>query len=654
MCNNINLRDKIIDLNTRETCRKTLPVFYGSNDNYEHGLKEVIGNSVDEINNNFETGTIIVELFDDLRTISVIDTGRGIPIDEESNGKPNYVLLFETLFAGTNYNNAKNKKITIGTNGVGTCVLNHTSDLFLVEVCRNKKITELRYENGGEFISINEIGKGRDTYTKITFRLSEEVYTNVVYNPDSIRYICNNFSATNEKINIIFKHKGDETEYHYDNLLDFFIKNSKDNTTSILTHLPKTYESEYIEKIKEKDEIKIETIIEETTVDLLLAGTNSKEQFQATFLNGIYLSERGTIYDGVIAGVRAFIHKYLKENGLYNKKEKNISLKDVENSLNFLCTVKSTRVSFENQTKFSTKKELYKDKVQDYTTEYLEVFMAEQPLEMEKIAKQILTNKRVEEKTSEYINKAKKKLAEKVNNMDSRVKGFVDCKIHGEKSVLFITEGNSALGTIVAARDASFQAAYPLRGKLLNILKADYEQIFNNEEITDLIKIIGCGIEMKKKEYAMFDIEKIKYGKIVIATDQDNDGLHIQCLVLTFIYKLMPTLIKEGYVYILDTPLFEIRDLDSDKVHYAFSELEKNDILNSIKNYQVSRNKGLGEIDSETMAKCINNPKTVRRVKWGQAEEVIKWFEIFMGDNLFERKLYMEKKLPKYIENIKE
>lgn len=651
-----NNRDNIQDLDTRRICRMRLPVFFGSNENYQHGAREVLGNSVDEINNNFESGEITFELYDDNETVCVTDTGRGIPIEGTSKGKPNYVLLFETLFAGTNYNNVENKKITAGTNGVGTCVLNHTSDLFLVQVCRNKKVFELKYENGGNRIHMKEIGEGNDSYTKIIFKLSKEVYTNTVYNSDSLQEICKNFSATNPKVNIIYKYKDKEVKYHYDNLLDFFNENASDNLGDALYYPPKKYEHEYEETETDKEtlEKRIVKKVEENTVELLMTGTNGQQPFQQTYLNGIYLTEEGKIYDGVIAGAKNFIHRYLKEKNMYDKKEKVIKEKDIINSLNFICDIKSTNVSYSNQTKFSTKKDLYKEIARDYVEEYLEVYKAEQPLDMEKIAKQVLISKRIGEKTDAYMEKTKKKLTEKVNNIDSRVVGFIDCKNHGPLSSIFINEGKSALGTIISARDADYQCGYALRGKLLNILKADYEKIFANEEITDLIKILGCGIEIKKKEYSMFDISKLRYGRIVIATDQDNDGFHIQCLVLTFFYKLMPTLIKEGHIYILDTPLYEIRDLDSDDVHYAFSDVEKNSILSNVKNYQINRNKGLGEVDAETMAKCMNNPATVRRVEWDEAEEIVKWFDVFMGDNLEERKEYMEENLPKYIEDMRE
>lgn len=630
-------KDKIKALSTRAQCRDKISVWYGSPDNYSHGLREVITNSIDEINNNFESGKIFVELKDDNKTVIVEDTGRGIPLTGKSfNDKgeeiENYKLLFETLFAGSNYDNNENGKETGGVNGVGTCVLNHTSDVFKVTSFRNGNAHIVEYKDGGDFVKFEDLGKTSKHGTRMEFKLSDEVYTSTEYNPDELKDICKHFAAINNKVKISFTYKEETFNYGFDSIEDYFNKNST---------------------ACETDKFKVDNYIfeeegERNRISYIIACAEDTT-FQETYLNGIYLPKKGTIHDGIIKGFRLCMNRYMKDKNMYEAKEKQINDKDVEEVINFVASVNSTNQSYEGQTKFATNKELYETLVKKLIENQFEYFVTENPFEVEKMAKSILINKRAKEKAGASIDRIKKKLQVSSNAINNKIEKFVDCeaKFGGE---LFITEGDSAKGAIVLARDEEWQAAYPLRGKMKNLLKHGIEKLLDNEEVRDIILIMGCGVEVKVKGVNMFDLSKCRWKRIIFATDADPDGAHIFCLGITFMYILCPTLLKEGYIHRLMTPLYEIRDRKTDEMHYAYSEYEKEDILKNLKDYQISRVKGLGEADSKVMEDCISmdNPNYIQ-VTWDDAEAIVKKMEQWMGEDIVSRKEIIAERLYKYI-----
>ena len=619
-------------LSEREKCRSKVAVWFGSKSNFMHPVRETVANAFDEVYNNRKSGYIKVVLEQDSQTITVIDNGRGVPIHKETEGTPNHELLFETLFAGTKYEN--DDEFTTGTNGCGMTVTQYCSDYFYVASRVEGKEYFVEYKNGESLVDCDL--KGTEDFngfdgTTVSFKLSEEVFDATTFKPEEIRDLCYRTAlVSNGHTEVIFEDRvnGKTETFKFNSLKDGLNKDA-------IELLGK----EVVEENGDKH--KIECVISNVVEDNMI---------QDVYLNATHLIEGGTIHDGFYEAIRRFINRYIEKNNLYNSKEKKISKDDVKNSVQFVCNYFATRIEFANQTKFSTKCKVYRDIAIDYLLENLEILENENPMEIEKMAKNILINKRATERTSENFKKIKKKLQEKMT-IDNRVENFVDCKNHGLESEIYISEGRSALGSIVLARDPIYQAAYPLRGKLLNILKTDTEKALKNVEISDLIKILGCGVEMKAKGVELFEKDKLRFGKIIIATDQDTDGLHIQCLVLTMLYKLVPSLIKDGHVYILNTPLFEIKDLETQEIYYAFSDSEKDEILSKIKKPLINRNKGLGELEPETMANCIGaDSKTKQRVKWEDAEEIAKWFDILMGDLAKERKEFVEQELPNYIE----
>lgn len=631
-------KDEIKALSTRAQCRDKISVWYGSSDNYCHGLKEVITNSIDEINNNFESGKVFVELKEDNETVIIEDTGRGIPLNGVSlNDKgeevENYKLLFETLFAGSNYDNNENGKETGGVNGVGTCVLNHTSDVFKVTSFRDGNAYSVEYKDGGEFIEFKNLGKTQKHGTLMEFKLSKEVYTNTVYNPEELKDICKHFAAANNKVEIKFIY-GEETEiYKFNSLEDYFDRNSTDNETDKFSVNNHIFEEEG----------------ERNRISYIITCAKD-ETFQETYLNGIYLPKKGTINDGIIKGFRLCMNRYIKDKGMYEAKEKQINDKDVEAVINFIATVNSTNQSYEGQTKFATDKQLYENLTKKLVEQQFEYFKVEQPFVVESMAKAILINKRANEKASASIDRLKKKL-QASNNITEKLENYVDCDIE-KGGELFIAEGWSAAGAILLARDASYQAIYSLKGKPLNILKAEYDKIFKNKEIEGLIKVLGCGIETNNKKHNMFDINNLKFDKVIISVDMDPDGIgHICPLLLTIFYKLTPELLKQGKVYVLMTPLFEIRNKKTDEMIYAYNEEMKNNIIKGKEElYDIGRCKGLGETNPEIMADCIKreNPNYLP-ISWDDAKAISESFEVMMGNLDKERKEYIEENLHLYI-----
>lgn len=647
------MSDKIRKLDTRDQCREKISIFFGSKENYHHPIKETIANASDEIINNFNNGEITILLHDDNQTITISDSGRGIPLQEETDGVPNYELLFETLFAGTKYD--QTDSTTTGTNGVGNTVINHTSLIFDVVNVQKDKYHMINYSDGNlnKEMFFNETKQlqfyheliGSEHGTIFTFKLDDNVYTNTTFNYEELKEIANNFAiASNKVVYKIGRYYEDSGEHeivdniHYDSIETYFDNVQDNKLTSDKTLTSHTYN---------KDN-------ETTEIDLIFA--TSTEPVQKSFLNLTYLEEGGSINDGILDAIRLYANKYCRDNKLFPKSVNNFTKQDIEDSISFVSTVLSNNVEFQNQTKLSTNKKLYKDIAKEHTHLMMESFEIQNEKGFKKFIDHLLTVQKHNGVNDKAKKKLKKVLTEKVDGINNRIENLVDCKTHDINSELFICEGQSALGSIVLSRDANYQAAYPLRGKILNCLKADIDTIFKNKIVVDLIKTIGCGIEASKKskDLDMFDINNLRYGKIIATCDADEDGFQISCLIITMIYKLMPKLIEEGHVYIATTPLYEFKT-KSDKVYYAFSETEKDKVANKIKEeYKVSRMKGLGEMDAEVLADTAMNPETrnIIKVTIEDAQEVADAMNAWMGDDIESRKKFISENINEYAKEV--
>lgn len=650
-------KDKITVLNDREQSRSKLSIWYGSRDNYVHGIKELIANASDELKNNAsEPGVIKVKMFDDGKKIAVSDNGRGIQIGGKTDGIDNYVLLFQTLFAGTKY--SVTDSITTGTNGVGTTVLNYTSKHFEVHSFYDGNEHIVIFEDGGrlreEGLIIKPLSQEQRFKhgTSVTIELDPDVYTKTIFKEDEIRDIVKHFSVAALNIKFIFEVvKDGETkveEYFYEDYSDYFDEVVGKSTTSKIFTLG---EVKFEDKINVLTENGVNENLEKNSYNIHI--TTMPEVEQESYLNMTFLEQGGSINQGILDGVRLYLNKYCRDNKLFPKNVTFFNKDDVANSVGFLAIVESNNVEFSNQTKLSTEKKTYGDNAKQYVTNLLEAASVEYPKEFKNFVNHILEVQKHNSANDKARQRLKKKLTEKVEGIGNKVKKLIDCEIHGERAELFITEGDSANGSIVDARDDEFQAAYPLRGKLINTLKASIDDVFKNQEIIDMVKIIGTGITDSKKKKGDFSMDKLRFGKIVITTDADPDGAQIATLVLVFIYRFLTPLLDEGHVYVAKTPLYELK-FEDDSVVYFLSEDDKNKNIGKYKDkkFVMNRLKGLGELDAETMHNTTMNPETrsLTRLTVDDAKVAERMLLNWMDKDIEPRKKMITSQLPNYID----
>ena len=634
--------DEMKKLDYRQQARDKISIWYSSRENYQHGLKELLANGIDELINNFEHGEMEVTLSDNCKRVSVRDTGRGMPLLEKmSDGTPYYENYFLTLFAGSKYDDAEKEEATYntGTNGLGISVLCFTSVYFQAEVQygddKIQKHVRITYTDGGRNQEIEELPYDDKvgTFTKITYELDPEVYTNVIYDPEEVKDIVKHVSIPSNSVTLTMVFKDDISRFETSDFGGYFYDLVGNETTSAVFSGPmRDYESDELNKIQ-------------------LLFTTMPNIYQESYLNGSYLSNKGSIHDGVMDGIRKFGNKYCADNKLFPKGITKLTKEDIEGSVSYLVKMLSTKADFVGQTKMRTEKTLYKKIASEQTGLMLEVAKNENPKALEKFFKHVIEVSKSNSQATKARAKLKKKLSEGVTGLSNRVEKLTDCRQHGEDSEIFFAEGDSAGGSIKQGRDSEYQSTFPLRGKILNILKSSESDIMKNEEIINMIKIIGAGL-WSEKHPENFDIEKCRYGKIVIASDADSDGLHIQSLFISFIYKYMRPLIEAGRIYMLQTPLYIVHTEDDEIIHY-FSDREKEQKFPKLKgNNNISRLKGLGEISAETMYEVALNrdTRTIVQVTIEDAEKVEESIETWLGKDGRKRKEIIAEELYKYVD----
>ena len=633
-------KDKIRRLDHREQSREKISIWYGSKDNYEHGLKEVLANATDEIINNFDKGTINVELMEDMKTLVVQDSGRGIPMEGETDGTPNYELLFLILFAGTKYGEGGEMDGSYtGTNGSGQTVLNYTSSLFEVTSVRNGKEYHIKFEDGGILSEpITEKETDKESGTTVKFRLDPEIYTETEFTNEQVKSIVKRYAVSSNKITINYTHKDEEVTYHYDHLEEYFDEVIGDTSTS---------------SVRYGDSVLFDDGGEKTSIELALATTT--EIIQESYLNINYLPNGGTINNGIVNGVKLYMNKFCRDNSLFPKGVRSFADSDIEESISFVAVMLSNNVEFSNQTKLDTQKKIYYEVAKKRVSQMLEVMEVEDKKGFDAIVKHLLLVQKDNASNQRQKEKLKKELTKKVDNLNNSIEKFVDSRIHGEEAELYLAEGDSAHGSVVLARDGKFQASLPMGGKFLNVAKANtLEAIVKNEIIMNVIRVLGCGVELgkKHKDVAPFDISKLRYGKVIIASDSDADGKQISSLVITLFHELMPEIIKQGRLYIAKTPLYEIK-LKNDDMLYAYSDDERDELIkdNKGKVLNVARSKGLGELSAEVMAETAMNPETrhLVRVTIDSSEKAKQALDDWMGIDVDNRKEMISTNLNKYI-----
>ena len=654
--------ESISSLKGADRVRKRPGVIFGSDglEGCEHAVFEILSNAIDEARGGHGK-LITVTRFAD-RSIQVEDQGRGCPVDwNEKEGRYNWELVFCELYAGGKYDNenSENYEFSLGLNGLGSCATQYASRYMDVTVWRDGKEYRLHFERGeivGKLEVSDQTGNKKRTGTTIRWLPDLDVFTDIDIPADYYRDVMKRQAVVNAGVTFRLKNetsagKFETEEFVYENGIEDYIRELAG--LDALTE-PVVWEAERKGRDRaDKPEYKVK-------LSVALCFSN-KTALCEYYHNSSFLEHGGSPEKATRSAMVSAIDKYLRDNNKYAKGESKITFPDVQDCLILVSSSFSTQTSYENQTKKAITNKFIQEAMTEFLRSRLEIYFIENRDAAEKIAAQVLINKRSRETAERTRINQKKKLTEKID-IANRVQKFVDCRTKDvERREIYIVEGDSALGACKQSRDAEFQGLMPVRGKILNCLKADYPRIFKSDVITDLMKVLGCGVEVSGKavkDLNQFDLSNLRWSKVVICTDGDVDGFQIRTLILTMLYRLCPTLIREGYVYIAETPLFEItcKEKSGEKTWFAYSEKEKADILKKLegKKVNVQRSKGLGENDPEMMWMTTMSPETRRliRVLPEDAEETARVFDLLLGDNLAGRKDYIAENGYKYLDMI--
>ncbi len=649
--------ESISSLKGADRVRKRPGVIFGSDglEGCEHSVFEILSNSIDEAREGY--GNIINLIYYSDNSVQIEDFGRGIPVDFNTReNRYNWELLFCELYAGGKYgnNNQNNYEYSLGLNGLGLCSTQYASEYMSVEIIRDNFKYNLIFKHGENIGGLKkEKYDSKETGTKIKWKPDVEVFTDINIPVEYFKDVLKKQAVINSGIKFVLKYQKEDMSF---DIFEFKYPNGiVDYIDEILNqdYISPVQNWSYEENIRDRDDKEYYKFKAEIAV-----AFSNKLNFVEYYHNSSYLEHGGAPEKAVKSALLYQIDSYLKQNNKYNKNESKITYNDIEDSLIIIISSFSSMTSYENQTKKSITNKGIQDSLTQNLKKYFEIYFTENPSDAEKICAQVMANKRSREDAEKTRLNLKKKLT---SNMDvvSRVAKFVDCRTKDiNVRELFIVEGDSALGACKQARDPEFQAIIPIRGKILNCLKSDYNRIFKSDIIIDLIKVLGCGVEVKSlklsKELSSFDINLLKWNKVILCTDADVDGFQIRTLLLTMIYRLVPKLIELGKVFIAESPLYEINS--ENNTYFAYNEQEKDEFLSKIghKKYIVQRSKGLGENEPDMMNFTTMNPKTRRLIKV-MPEDITKtshMFDVLLGDDLIGRKEYITQNGYLYIDNL--
>lgn len=636
--------DSITILKGADRVRKRPAVIFGSDsiEGCQHSVFEILSNSIDEAREGYGS-EIIVTRYED-NSVEIEDHGRGIPVDyNENEGRYNWDLTFCELYAGGKYNNSEgeNYEYSLGLNGLGLCATQYASQWMDAEIKRDGFKYTLHFEKGENIGGLKkEPYKKKDTGTKIRWRPDLDVFTDINVSAEYFVEMIKRQAIVNAGVTFIFRNQNgkefEEQRFNYVNGITDHVQEivGEDGLTAV-----QSWSAEKMARDRQdKPEYK-------TKINIAFAFSN-RVSLTEYYHNSSWLEYGGAPDKAVRNAFKYSINQYLKTNNKYNKNESQIKDEDVLDCLVVVVSSFSSVTSYENQTKKAINNKGIQEVMVDMFRHNLEIYFIENPLDAEKIANQVLINKRSRENAEKTRANLKKKLTSTMD-MTNRVAKFVDCrsKDNSEREI-FIVEGDSALGACKQARNPDFQAIMPIRGKILNCLKADYSKIFKSEIITDLMKVLGCGVQVSSKankDIANFDINLLRWNKVIICTDADVDGFQIRTLLLTMIYRLTPDLIEAGKVFIAESPLYEITTKKN--VYFAYNEKEKEKFINEIgsERFTIQRSKGLGENEPDMMNLTTMNPATRRLIEVlpDDAERTSQMFDILLGDNLSGRKQYI-------------
>ncbi len=644
-------------LKGEERVRKRPAVIFGSDDleGCKHAVFEILSNAIDEAREG-HGDTIIVTRYEDL-SVEVEDFGRGCPVDyNEKEKRYNWELVFCELYAGGKYGeNGENYEFCRVLNGLGSCATQYASEFFDATIRRDGFRYDLHFEKGRNKGGLKKepTDRGRKTGSLFHWKPDPKVFTDINIPVEYYRDVLRRQAVVNKGITFKFRNqvgkRFEEEEFCYvDGIKQYIEEIVGDNAFT----MPVFWEAERRGRDAEnRPEMKLKI-----TASFCFSKQVSRVEY---YHNSSWLEYGGSPDRAVRLGFVAAFDKYLRDNNKYTKNENKILYQDIQDSLVLVTNCFSTIGCFENQTKKSVNSKFTQEAMTNFFKEKLQIWFIENKQEADRAAEQVLVNKRARESAEKTRSSVKKNLTAKVD-IANRVQKFVDCRSRDTNvRELYIVEGDSALGSVKLSRDAEFQGIMPVRGKILNCLKADYNKIFASPIITDLMKVLGCGVEVqgkKAKELSTFDVDNLRWNKVVICTDADVDGFQIRTLILTMLYRLCPTLIRDGYVYIAESPLFEInyKDGGKDKTRFAYNEMEKTIILRELegKKYSIQRSKGLGENDPEMMWMTTMNPETRRLIKVmpEDAERTSYYFDVLLGDALNDRKNFISENGAKYLE----
>ena len=634
----------ISSLKGADRVRKRPAVIFGSDDleGCKHAMFEILSNSIDEAREGYGKVIEVRRYLD--HSIEVNDYGRGIPVDYNPvEQRYNWELVFCELYAGGKYNNmdGENYEFSLGLNGLGSCATQYSSSYMDVTVKRDNTVFSLHFEKGENIGGLKkQEATDKKTGTRIRWLPDLDVFTDINIELEYFITVLKKQAVVNPGLTFkLFDEKEDGSFTQYDFL----------------------YKDGMVDYIKEINEGKEFTSIHQVACERVGKDRSDKKDYKVKmnfafcfnnhvnlleyYHNSSFLEHGGSPDKAVRTAFVYAIDKYIKQLGKYGKNDSKITFNDIEDSLILVSNSFSTYTSYANQTKKAITNKFIQDAMTEFLKEQLEIYFVENKQEADKIVEQILVNKKSREQAEKTKLNIKGKLTSKMD-ITSKINKFVDCRTKDvEKREVYIVEGDSAKGSCVQGRNAEFQAIMPIRGKILNCLKAEYDKIFKSDIIIDLMKVLGCGVEINlkhSKDLSAFDIDKLRWDKIIICTDADVDGFQIRTLILTMIYRLAPTLIEMGKVYIAESPLFEITA--GKETFFAYDEKEKTEIIDKIEGkFTIQRSKGLGENEPEMMWQTTMNPETRRLIKVmpDDAKKTQEMFELLLGDNIQGRKDYI-------------
>lgn len=647
--------ESISQLKGADRVRLRPAVIFGSDgiEGCEHAVFEILSNSIDEAREGYGKEITVTRFLDG--SVEVVDHGRGMPMDyNEKEKRWNWELLFCEMYAGSKYNtnNGGTYEYSLGLNGLGLCATQYASEYMDAEVHKNGFRYEIHFKAGEPVSELQkEPYNKKDTGTRIRWKPDIKVFTDIDIPLEYYQETILRQSVVNAGIKFVLRNQigeksFDKYEYCYENGIVDYIKEFVGDDA---------FSSVQFWQGERKGRDRADLPEYKVKLNVALCFSN-KKQLKEYYHNSSFLEHGGAPEKAVKSAFVSQIDSYLKANSKYLKSDSKINFQDVEDCLVLVSSSFSTQTSYENQTKKAITNKFIQEAMTDFLRHQLEVYFIENRIDAEKIAEQVLINMRSRVKAESTRLNIKKTL-QSGNSMTDRIEKFVDCRSKDvSEREIFIVEGDSALGACKQARDSAFQAVMPVRGKILNCLKAEYPKIFKNDIITDIIKVLGCGVEVSSKankNLSLFNMDNLRWSKVIICTDADVDGYQIRTLILTMIYRLMPTLIKEGKVFIAESPLYEITC--KDETWFCYTEKEKQDALLEIgdRKYTIQRSKGLGENEPEMMWLTTMNPKTRRLIKVEpdySPEAVADKFDLLLGDNLQGRKDYIAENGAQYID----